>query len=109
MSYDILGFPGGSVIKNPPANAGVAGLIPRLDRFPGEENDNLLWYSYVGNLMDGGGWLATVLRVTKLEHDLATKQQQDNISPFLSDLLHSVWQSLGSSMLCQMTFFLIAE
>ena len=55
MLYDILGFPGGSVIKNPPANAGVAGLIPRLDRFPGEENDNLLWYSYVGNLMDGGG------------------------------------------------------
>jgi len=90
MSYGILGFPGGSVIKNPPANAGVAGSIPRLDRSPGEENDNLLWYSNLGNLMDGGGWLATVHRVTKLEHDLATKQQQDNISPFLSDLLHSV-------------------
>ena len=26
----------------------------------------------------------------RVGHDLATKQQQDNISPFLSDLLHSV-------------------
>ena len=29
-----LGFPGGSVIKNPPANAGDADLIPGLGRFP---------------------------------------------------------------------------
>ena len=29
-----LGFPGGSVIKNPPANAGGMGLIPGLGRFP---------------------------------------------------------------------------
>ena len=28
-----------------------------------------------------------------------------NISPFLSDLLHSVWHSLGSSMLLQMALF----
>ena len=26
--YSIMGFPGGSVIKNPPANAGDAGVIP---------------------------------------------------------------------------------
>ena len=32
-----LGFPGGSVIKNPPANAGDADLIPGLGRSPGEE------------------------------------------------------------------------
>ena len=26
----VLGFPGGSVVKNPPANAGDTGLIPGL-------------------------------------------------------------------------------
>ena len=40
----LLGFPGGSVVKNPTANAGdagEAGLIPGLERFPGEGNSNL--------------------------------------------------------------------
>jgi len=36
------GFPGDSVVKNPPANAGDLGLIPGLRIFPEEENDNLL-------------------------------------------------------------------
>ena len=33
-----MGFPGGSVVKNPPANAGAAGdagSIPGLERSPG--------------------------------------------------------------------------
>ena len=33
------GFPSGSVVQNPPANAGDAGLIPGLGRSPGEGND----------------------------------------------------------------------
>ena len=37
-----MGFPGGSVVKNPPANAGDAGLVSRLGRSPGEENGNSL-------------------------------------------------------------------
>ena len=32
------GFPGGSVVKNPHANAGRTGLIPGLRRSPGEGN-----------------------------------------------------------------------
>ena len=32
-----VGFPGGSVIKNPPANAGNMGLIPKSGRSPGEK------------------------------------------------------------------------
>ena len=39
------GFPGGSVIKNPPANAGDLDLIPGLRRSPGEGNGNPLQYS----------------------------------------------------------------
>ena len=30
----LSGFPGGSVVKNPPANAGDMGLIPGLGRSP---------------------------------------------------------------------------
>ena len=33
----MLGFPGGSGVKNPPANAEDTGSIPRWERSPGEE------------------------------------------------------------------------
>ena len=33
-----MGFPGVSVVKNLPANAGDAGSIPGSGRFPGEGN-----------------------------------------------------------------------
>ena len=42
-----MGFLGGRVVKNLPANAGDArdaGLIPELGRLPGEGNDNPLQY-----------------------------------------------------------------
>ena len=48
------GLPGGSVVKNPPANSGDAGLIPVSGRSPGEGNDNTLQYSCLGNPMDRG-------------------------------------------------------
>ena len=37
-----MGFPGGSVVKNPPANTGDAGSIPGPGRFPVEGNGNPL-------------------------------------------------------------------
>ena len=46
------GFPGGSVVENPPAMQDMAGLIPGWERSPGEENDNPLQYSYLKNPMD---------------------------------------------------------
>ena len=45
-------FPGGSVVKNPPINAGDAGLIPGSERFHGGENCNPLQYSCLRNPMD---------------------------------------------------------
>ena len=48
------GFPGGSVVKNLPANAGDVSLIPRSGRSPGEGSDNLLQYSCLGNSTDRG-------------------------------------------------------
>ena len=49
-----LGFLGGLVVKNPPANAGDGGLINGWGISPGEENGNPLQYSFLGNPMDRG-------------------------------------------------------
>ena len=40
-----LGFSGGSVVKNLPANAGDMGSIPGSGRFPGERNGSALQFS----------------------------------------------------------------
>ena len=53
------------MVKNPPANAGDAGLIPGLEGSPGEGNGNPLPYSWLGNLMDRGARRATVHGVAK--------------------------------------------
>ena len=70
------GFPGASVVKNPPANAGDARdvcSIPGSGRSPGEGNGNPLQYSCLGNPTDRGTWQATVRGVTKNWIWLATK------------------------------------
>ena len=59
------GFPGGSVVKYLPANAGDAGSVPGLGRSPGEGNGNPLQYSCLENFMDRGVWQAAALRVTE--------------------------------------------
>ena len=61
----IRGFPGGSVVKNSPANAGDMGSITETGRSPGEGNDNALPYSCLESPMDRGSWQATVHGVTK--------------------------------------------
>ena len=61
---DTLGFPGGSVVKNPPASAGE-GSILESGRSPGGGNGNPLQCSCLGNSMDRGAWWATVHGVTK--------------------------------------------
>ena len=40
-----LGFPSGSVVKNPPANAGDMGSIPEPGRSAGKGNGNSFRYS----------------------------------------------------------------
>ena len=50
------GSPGGSVVKNPPANAGNARSVPGLGRSPGGGTGNLLQYSCLENPMDRGAW-----------------------------------------------------
>ena len=60
-----LGFPGGSVVKNPPDNAGDMDLIPGLERSPGEGNGYPLQDSCLESPMDRGAWWATVHGVAK--------------------------------------------
>ena len=59
------GFPGGSVVKNPPIYAGDTGSIPGLGRSPGEGNGNALQYSCLENPKDRRAWWATAHGVTK--------------------------------------------
>ena len=71
------GFPGRSVVKNPPTNAGAAGLIPGSGRAGREENDNPLQYPYHGishgqrNLAEYSPW-----DCKRVRQDFATKHQQ---------------------------------
>ena len=63
-----MGFPGGTVVKNLPANAGNlrdTGSVPRSRRSQGGGNGNPLQYSCMENPMDRGAWQATVHGVTK--------------------------------------------
>ena len=65
---DLRGFPGGSLVRNLPANAGAVrdlGLIPGSERSPGGGNGNLLQYSCLENPMDRGAWRATVHRIAE--------------------------------------------
>ena len=62
-----LKLPDGSMVKNPPANAGYLDSIPGSGRSPGEGNGNLLQYSCLGNPLDRGAWRAVVHGVTELD------------------------------------------
>ena len=74
--WDNAGFPGGSAVKNPPANAGDPGSTPGSGKFPREGNGKPLQYSCLGNPIDRGAQWAIVHGVTRVRHDLAAKQKQ---------------------------------
>ena len=62
------GFPSGSVVKNPPANAGDtedSGLIHMSKRSSGGGSGNPHQYSCLENPMNRGTWLATVHGMAK--------------------------------------------
>ena len=77
-----LDFPGGSAIKNLPANVGDTGdegLILGSGRSPGEGNGNPLQHSCLRNPRSRGAWWAAVHGVAKCGTwlgDYSTQQQQ---------------------------------
>ena len=91
------GFPGGTVVKNLPANVGGTrdtGSIPELGRSPGEGNDNPLQYSCLENSMDRRAWWFIVHGVTEsdmTEHTHFSNSAYLKMSFTLTGLM--VWQS----------------
>ena len=72
-SNNLRGFPGGSVMKNLPANAtdtGDAGSIPEFKRAPEEGNGNPLQYSCLENStwMEDPGRLQS-MGLQRVRHD----------------------------------------
>ena len=60
-----MGFPGGSVVKNRPANAEDMGYIPHSRRSPGEGNGNPFPVFLPGKSMDRGAWWAAAHGIAK--------------------------------------------
>ena len=69
-------FPGGSVVKNLPANARHPCSSPGPGRSSGIGKGNPLQYSCLGNPTDRGTWRATFHGVVRVRHNLETKQKQ---------------------------------
>ena len=60
-----MGFPGGSVVKNPPANVGHKCSIPGSGRSLGVGNGKPLQYSCLENPTEGEAWQVTIHGVPK--------------------------------------------
>ena len=58
-------------VKESACDAGDQGLVPGLERSPGEGNSISLQHSSLENSMDRGAWQATVHRVTKSQTPLS--------------------------------------
>ena len=79
-------FPGGSVVKNTPANTRDArdtGSSPGSGRSLGGGNGNLLQYSCLGNPMDRGALWATVHGVSENQTCLSTHTHIHNFPSIL--------------------------
>ena len=88
--------PGGSVVKDPPANAGAAGdtgSIPGSGRSPGGRHGNPFQYPCLENPMDREAWCAIVHRVSKSQ----TRLQRLCTHTFGLDALWGVPVSLCTS------------
>ena len=80
-----------SVGKESACNAGDLGSIPRSGRSPGGGNGNPLQYSCLENPMNRGAWQATVYGVTRVGHDLVTKQPPP---PYINEYLNCIKEFL---------------
>ena len=83
----VLGFPGGSDVREFACNAGDLGSIAGLRRSPGEGNGYLIQYSGLENSMDRGAWQAMV-------HGVANTTERLSLSFPLYSLPHCVPCSL---------------
>ena len=76
-----MGFLSGSVVENPPANAGDredADLILELRRSPGKGNGNPFQYSCLENSMERESWWATYSTWGRKESDMTELLNNNN-------------------------------
>ena len=66
LNIQWMGFPGDSVVKNPPATAEDAGDTGST---PGGANGNPLQHCCLANLMDRGAWQDTVVGSQRVGHE----------------------------------------
>ena len=78
LVIDAVSFPGGSLVKNLPANAGDAVSILGLGRSPGVGNGNPLQNSYLESPTDRGAWQATVHGFAKESETTARPNSSNN-------------------------------
>ena len=82
-----MGFPGGLDDKESTCNVGDLGLIPGLGRSPGGGHGSPIQYSCLGishGAEEPGGLQS--MRLQRVGHNLATKQQHNAISLILSHI-----------------------
>ena len=98
-------FPGGSVVKNPPANVGDAGSIPRSWRYPGGGNGNPLRYSLPGkshgqrSLAGYSPWGCTESDMTEWQCWLKSESESHSVvsDSLWSHGLYHPWNSSGQN------------
>ena len=91
---NVLGFPGDSVVKNPPANAGDVSSIPGSGRFLWRRKWQPTAVFLPGKApLDKGDWQTKSMVLQRVGRDLATRQEQEaqgvGYGPFLSPV-HSL-------------------
>ena len=67
-----MGFPGGSIVRNSPANVGDTGDTESISEDPLEKDGNPHQCSCLDNSMDRGAWWATVHEQQKSQTGLST-------------------------------------
>ena len=95
LSHEFLS--GGSDSKESARSARDPGLIPGLERSPGEWSDNRLQYSCLGNPMDTGAWLQS-MGSQKVVHDWVTV----SLIPWIAG---SFWIYISNFSFTQPMFF----
>jgi len=70
----IMGFPGGSLVKNSPTMQKIVDSVPEFGRSCGDGDGNRLQYTCLRNPMDRGAWQTTIQGGHKrVGHNLVTK------------------------------------
>ena len=71
----IMGFPGGSAVKNPPADAGDVSSVPESGRSPGEGNGYSLQFTCLGNPGTEEPGRLQSMGSQRIVHGLVSKEQ----------------------------------